>query len=84
MEIAPIPGIRALPTARAQQGDLRPPEVFEMEGPAKPGDGGGQRGGRKAAGAEENEENELTPESEASPDDDAPEGEAERRVDYFA
>jgi len=55
MEIAPIPGIRALPAVKTPQGNFRPPEVFDIEGSARPDDGEGQRGGRKASGAEEND-----------------------------
>ena len=76
MEIAPIPGIRALPAVKAPQADFRPPEVFDVEGSARPGDGEGQRHGRKAAGAEENEQDDLMLDAEA-------EGEAPS-VDYFA
>jgi hypothetical protein len=77
MEIAPIPGIRALPAVQARQGNFRSPEVLNMEGPAKPRDGAAQRSGRKASGAEEVDEfdlmaDELDP--EAGP----------RQVDFFA
>jgi hypothetical protein len=83
MEIGPIPGIRVLPAVRAPQGNLRPPEVFELEGPARPGDGEGQRGGRKASGAEENDEDELMLESEAE-SGGTTEVDSSRSVDYFA
>jgi hypothetical protein len=78
MEIAPVPGIRALPAVQPRQGDFRPPEVFDVEGPAKPRDGAAQRGWKKAAGAEEEDEFDLMadgePEAEAGP----------RQVDLFA
>ena len=82
MEIAPIPGIRALPSVNAPQGDFHPPEVFDIEGSARPGDDDRQRGGRKASGAEENDEDDLKPEAETEPGAEA-ESES-RQVDYFA
>jgi hypothetical protein len=84
MEIAPISGIRALPAVKVRQADFRPPEVFDIEASAKPGDGGGQRGGRKAAGAEESDESDFMP--DRGPDEDI-EDSAEvptRQVDFFA
>jgi hypothetical protein len=83
MEIAPIPGIRALPTMQAPQGDFRLPEVFNIDGAARPGDGDRQRGGRKASGAEENEEDELLLEAEAESNGTL-EKDSSRSVDYFA
>ena len=82
MGIAPIPGIRVLPSVKAPQGDFRPPEVFDIENSARPGDDDRQRGGRKGSGAEENDENDLMLEAETEPGAEA-EGES-RQVDYFA
>jgi hypothetical protein len=76
MEIAPIPGIRALPTVKAPQSDFRPPEIFDIEGSARPGDGEERRNRRKAAGAEENDKDDLLEDAEL-------EGEASS-IDYFA
>lgn len=79
MEIAPIPGIRALPAVKAAQGDFRPPEIFDIEGSARPGDGEGQRNRRKAAGAEENDKDDLLLDAETDS------GEAGLpSIDYFA
>jgi len=84
MELSPIPGMRGLPPARAPQGDLQPPAIFDVESSAKPGDGREQRNGRKAAGAEENEEDELLleikTEAPAEPSEELP----PKQVDYFA
>ncbi|MGH9563233.1 MAG: hypothetical protein ACRD3S_17400 [Terracidiphilus sp.] len=74
MEIAPIPGIRALTAVKARRAEFRPPEIFDVEGTARPGDDQGQRQGRKAAGAEEDDEDLM-------PDADAQETSS---VDYFA
>jgi len=85
MELGPIPGVRALPAVRTRPSDLRPPAIFEVDAAARPGDGGGQQNGRKAAGAEENGD-ELTFESQpdveaaAEANEDAHPG----RIDTFA
>jgi hypothetical protein len=82
MEIAPIPGIRALQAVKAPQAEFRPPEIFDIEGSARPGDGQERRNGRKAAGAEENEEDDLMLGAE-NESGGGPEGSASR-IDYFA
>jgi len=84
MEIAPIPGIRALPAVKAPQADFRPPEVFDIEGSARPGDGQGQRNGRKAAGAEENDKDDLTLDTETESGSDTQDISSGTRIDYFA
>jgi hypothetical protein len=81
MGIVPIPGIRPLPGANAAQADFRSPEVFDIEGSARPGDGEGQRQGRKAAGAEENDKNDLMLDAETESGEGS---EGSSRVDYFA
>ena len=80
MGIAPIPGIRALPSPKAAQPDFRLPEVFDIEGSARPGDDQGQRNGRKAAGAEENEQDDLILDAENNEGQEASSG----HVDFFA
>ena len=77
MEIAPIPGIRALQAVKAPQADFRPPEIFDIEGSARPGDGQGQRNGRKAAGAEEDEQDDLALDAENESGNTS-------GIDYFA
>ena len=88
MELAPIPGIRVLSAVNAPQGDFRLPEVFDIEGSAKLGDGDRQRGGRKGSGAEENDaddliEDDLMLDAETEPGGTLGEGSA-GSVDYFA
>lgn len=82
MGITPIPGIRTLPAVKAPQGEFSPPEVLDIDGSARPGDGDGQRGGRKGSGAEENDEDDLMLEPETEPGAEAEGG--SRQVDYFA
>ncbi len=84
MEIAPIPGIRALPALRAQQGDFRPLAIFDIDASAKPGDSGGQRSSRKAAGAEEDGEEELVLDGEIEFAGEQLEEVPARQIDYFA
>lgn len=78
MEIGPIPGIRGLAAVAPRQGELRAPAVFDIDAAVKPGEGGQQRNGRKAAGAEENEEDDVMLGGEEI------EGSGARSVDYFA
>ena len=84
MEIGPIPGIRALPAVKASQAELRPPAIFDVMASAKPGDGGAQGSRKKAAGAEENDADELTLEGEIEPGSESREETPVRQVDYFA
>jgi len=84
MELSPIPGIRALPAVRAPQADTRAPAIFDIDASAKPGDGREQRNGRKGAGAEENEEDELLLEGKSEASSEEQEGSPARQVDYFA
>lgn len=79
MEIAPIPGIRSLQAVKAPQADFRAPEIFDIEGSARAGDGEERRQGRKAAGAEENDKDDLLePESGEKQEGESP------RIDFFA
>jgi hypothetical protein len=84
MEIGPIPGIRALSAVKAPTANLRPPAVFDIDPSAKPSDGREQGSGRKAAGAEENEEDDLMLEGETERSAEAPDEVPGRQVDYFA
>jgi hypothetical protein len=84
MEITPIHGIRALPVVKAQQGDFRLPAVFDIDASAKPGEGGGQRSSSKAAGAEEDGEDDQVLDGEMEPGIEALEEVPARQVDYFA
>lgn len=65
MEIAPIPGIRTVTAVTGPRADLRLAEIFDLEGAARTGYDRGQRQGRKAAGAEEDDEDNLTPDADS-------------------
>lgn len=84
MEIAPIPGIRALPAVRAPEAEMRAPAIFDIDPSSKPGDDAEQRSRRKAAGAEENEEDDLALTAETAGGGADPEEASARQVDYFA
>jgi len=93
MEISPIPGIRAVPAMKAPQPDFRPPAVFDIDAAAKPGEGGERGNKRKAAGAEESDEEKWTLEndeeepmfaSEAERGEETPAEVPSKQVDYFA
>jgi hypothetical protein len=78
MEIGPVPGIRAIGAPRAERAEWQSPAVFDINAAAKPGDGIVQRTGRKAAGAEEDDD--LISEDESETGEET----AEKNVDYFA
>lgn len=84
MEIAPIPGIRAIPPLRAERVDMRLPAIFDIEASAKPGDSGEQGSKRKAAGAEESDEGEFTLETQMETRSKTLEEGSAKLVDYFA
>jgi len=84
MEIAPIPGVRALPAVRAPQAEMRAPAIFDIDPPSRAGDSAEQRNRRKAAGAEENEDDDLAREGETTDSGADLEEAPARQVDYFA
>ena len=84
MEIAPIPGIRAVAALRPPQNEMRAPAIFDIDASSRPRDDTRQRNGRKAAGAEENEDNDLALESETASREPDLEEAPLRQVDYFA
>jgi len=80
MEIAPIPGIRAVRPDRPRPAASQAPAVFEIDRPEKPGDRTVQSSGRKGAGAEEDADDGLATEGEM---EDGGE-ETPKSVNYFA
>jgi hypothetical protein len=84
MDIAPIPGIRVMTPAQETEGPLRPPAIFEIDSSAKPGDGNERRNGRKAAGAEESDQEDLMLEGEPESVSKEEEGAPAKQIDYFA
>jgi len=84
MEIAPIPGIRALPAVRAPQAEMRAPAIFDIDPSSRPCADAEQRSRKKAAGAEENEDDDLALEGETAGGGVDLEKAPARQVDYFA
>jgi hypothetical protein len=84
VEISPIPGIRVLPAVRTPSADTNLPSIFDIDGSAKLGDGGGSRNGGKAAGAEGDEEVDRTVDSELEQGAEKPEDLLAKHVNYFA
>lgn len=84
MEIAPIPGVRALTAVRATQAEMRAPAIFDIDASSRPSDDAERQSRRKAAGAEENEEDDLALPGETAGAGADLEAAPARRVDYFA
>jgi hypothetical protein len=82
MEIGPVPGVRGLGSVPAVKPGLRAPSIFDLEGTARPGDGEVTRNERKAEGAEEDVEDELSAEEE--PQRGADDEPSQKNVDFFA
>jgi hypothetical protein len=84
MEISPIAGIRTLTPIKTPEANLQPPAVFDIDPSAKPSDEREQGSKRKAAGAEENDEDDLKVEAETEAGSEAHEEIPAKQVDYFA
>ena len=78
MEIGPIPGIRALPSVKARPTDPQLSAVFDIDALARIGDSEWTEGRKKASGAVEDEDEELSSGS------DAPDDAQESSISYFA
>ncbi len=83
MQIGPVPEVRIPLTVKAPPVDPQLTALFDIEGIAPAGDDSYSGGARKAAGAEEDEKDELAGEEKeagAEPSDDGP----VRSISYFA
>jgi hypothetical protein len=56
MEIAPIPGIRAVPAVKAPPANPRLSAIFDIEHSSEPGDDSYSGSGRKASGGQDDED----------------------------
>jgi len=72
MEISPIAGIRVMPSWKERPVDTELPALYDVESAARPGDDAYTPHGKKAAGAEENEEEQA----EGAEESGAPEASA--------
>jgi hypothetical protein len=69
MEIAPVTGIRVTPTVKVRPVGPELTASFDIESAARPGDDTYTRSGKKAAGAEESEEENEEVEAETVEDE---------------
>lgn len=76
MEIAPIPGIRAIVASRTPRADSDLSPAFDIDALSKMGDNAASTRVNKAAGAEEDDEPDLAEDEEITQDS--------RCVNYFA
>lgn len=85
MEISPVAGIRIMPEAKSRSIDPELSAVFDIESAARPGDDTYSGPGRKAAGAEEDEE-ELDEEPGTGAEDGSPSPRhsLDTRINFFA
>jgi hypothetical protein len=87
MEISAIPGIRAMPVMKAPPADSDLSRVLDIENSSQPGDDSYSGSGKKAAGGQdnENENDELVEEGvEVESNGQAAGRVDDRQIDYFA
>ena len=84
MEISPIPGIRALPSVKTPPADPELSRVFDIENSSQPGDDSYTGNGKKAAGGQDDEADELEEGLEAERVSRATEDGRGTRVNFFA
>lgn len=88
MEIAPIAAIRAVPAVKARAIDAELSTLFDIEPSARAGDDTYTRNGKKAAGAEENDDQEeaeaLEEFSGSAPSTDRHSDNAKGQISFFA
>ena len=78
MEIGPIAGIRVMPMMKAPPVERELSAVFDIEGLARPVDDAWSGDGKKSAGEQEDEADDLFVEDESESSADS------RRVNFFA
>lgn len=84
MEISPIPGIRAVSTVKAPSADTYLSRVLEAGNSLQAGDDRYTGSGKKAAGGQDDEQEELEDAVAAEPQDHAQEDEQGMQIDFFA
>jgi hypothetical protein len=83
MEIGPIIGIRVVPAMKVPSADSDLPAVFDIENPARSGDDSYSSNGKKAAGGQDDEADDLE-EGETEPAAPTPESGHGEQINYFA
>lgn len=86
MEISPIIGVRVLPAVKPAPRQEGPTALFDLEAIARTGDDYYSGGSKKAAGAEENDEDELDMNLENEDDSsvDSEERKVSTGISFFA
>jgi hypothetical protein len=84
MEISPIAGIRVMPAAKEQSAEAGLTAYFYIDPTARSGDDRYTGGGKKAAGAEEDDPEDSGEELEVQPAMTLPEDRPTGSINYFA
>ena len=82
MEISPIPGIRALPVMKTPPVDPRLTGVFDIADSSGPGDDSYSGSGKKAAGGQDDEADDVEETTETEPQ--TPEEGTRTGINFFA
>jgi hypothetical protein len=84
MEISPIPGIRALPVMKTPPVDPRLSGVFDIENSSAPGDDSYSASGKKAAGGQDDEADDLEETTDLESQAETPEEGTNTGINFFA
>jgi hypothetical protein len=84
MEIGPVAGIRVMPVGRVAPVAEGPSAVFDIERLAPPADDAWTSDGRKAAGGQDDEDDELNIDNDPESDRDPLQSQPATRVNFFA
>ena len=84
MEISPISGIRAMPVVKTPPVDSDISRVFNIENSSKPGDDSYSGSGKKSAGGQDDESENLEESREVESVQQPAEDDKSAQIDYFA
>ena len=84
MEISPIPGIRSMPVVKVPPAAPDLHRVFDIENPSKPADDSYSGSGKKSAGGQDDENENLEESREVESPAPAPDDEPSAQINYFA
>ena len=84
MEISPIPGIRSMPVVKVPPPDSDLSRVFDIENSSKPGDDSYSGSGKKTAGGQDDESENLEESREVEAPAPPPDDEPSAQINYFA
>ena len=84
MEISPIPGIRSMPVVKVPPADSDLSRVFDIENSSKPGDDTYSGSGKKSAGGQDDETENLEESREVESPPPVPDDQPSAQINYFA